>query len=80
MFRGAQQARLPMFRDTLNKRKTCGTRYKGGGQQTGPARKPLRGDSAFGGAASCILRCSRPSLGVYSRKTLKIAKNILVFW
>ena len=29
MFRDAQQARLPMFGDALNKRKTCSTRYKG---------------------------------------------------
>ena len=46
MFRDAQQARLAMFGDALNKRKTCSTRYKGGGQQAAPAKKPLRGDSA----------------------------------
>ena len=46
MFRDAQQARLPMFGDAPNTRKTRSTRYKGGGQQTAPARKPLRGDSA----------------------------------
>eukprot|EP00439_Symbiodinium_sp_Y106_P074071 s1438_g14.t1 len=34
-----------MFGDVLNKRKTRSTRYKGGCQQTAPARKPLRGDS-----------------------------------
>ena len=46
MFRDAEQARLPMFGDAQNKRKTCSTRYNGGGQQTAPAREPLRGGSA----------------------------------
>ena len=75
MFRDAQQARLPMFGDALNKQKTCSTRYEEGGQQTAPARKPWRGDSAhatrecafpglknaFGGAASIVLPCSQPA-------------------
>ena len=42
MFRDAEQARLPMFGNApQNKRKTCSTRYNGGGQQTAPAREPV---------------------------------------
>ena len=93
MFRDAQQARLPMFGDALNRQKTCSTRYEGGGQQTAPARKPLRGDSAhatrecvfprpenaFGSAASIVLPCSQPAPLIFSVETIENSRKPIGF-